>query len=70
MGEISTPQVKVKFVNIWRRFRSESENRHSLDTEVLKHGYRKGLETLVVHALNYEGSTSYSNLQYFYSISR
>jgi hypothetical protein len=49
----------VKSVDIWKTFDSESINRFRSDAQVLKYGDQIGLETLVVHTLNNECSTSF-----------
>jgi len=51
-----TSGVEVQFVDNWGKFGGESFDRPILDAEARKHGDQKGLETLVVHAVNYGSS--------------
>jgi len=51
-----TSGVEVQFVDNWGQFGGESFDRPILDAEARKHGDQKGLETLVVHAVNYGSS--------------
>jgi len=53
----------VKSVDIWKTFDSESINQLGSDAQVRKHGDQRGLETLVVHALNNGCSTSFGILR-------
>lgn len=45
---------KVKFDDITWNARDEGDQLSCLDIEARKHGQKKGLETLVFHALKYE----------------
>lgn len=47
----------MKSDDIVRTFNGESNDRVPFDVEARKHGYRAGLETPVVHALNNDSST-------------
>jgi len=49
----------MKSVDSWKTFKGESGIRYTSDAQALKYGYQRGLETLVVHTLNYEYSTSF-----------
>lgn len=57
IGVKLTSDVGVKSNDISRRFDSEGMIRCRSDTEELKPGEQTGLETPVVLALNYAGST-------------
>ncbi len=48
------PSVEVKFVDIRRNTSGEGAHWLDTDAEVRKRGEQTGLDTLVVHAVNYE----------------
>ncbi len=48
------PSVEVKFVDIRRNTSGEGAYWIDTDAEVRKRGEQTGLDTLVVHAVNYE----------------
>ncbi len=47
------PSVEVKFVDIRRNTSGEAAHWSGTDAEVRKRGEQTGLDTLVVHAVNY-----------------
>ncbi len=47
------PSVEVKFVDIGKNTSGEGANWSGTDAEVRKRGEQTGLDTLVVHAVNY-----------------
>ncbi len=48
------PSVEVKFVDIRRNTSGDAAHWLDTDAEVRKRGEQTGLDTLVVHAVNYE----------------
>ncbi len=48
------PSVEVKFVDIRRNTLAKAAHWLDTDAEVRKRGEQTGLDTLVVHAVNYE----------------
>ncbi len=52
------PSVEVKFVDIRRTPVAKAAHWLDTDAEVRKRGEQTGLDTLVVHAVNYESQTS------------
>ncbi len=48
------PSVEVKFVDIRRNTSGKAAHWLGTDAEVRKRGEQTGLDTLVVHAVNYE----------------
>ncbi len=49
-----TPSVEVEFVDIRKNTRAKAAHWSGTDAEVRKRGEQTGLDTLVVHAVNYE----------------
>ncbi len=49
-----TPSVEVEFVDIRKNTSGEGGSLVRTDAEVRKRGEQTGLDTLVVHAVNYE----------------
>ncbi len=47
------PSVEVKFVDIGKNTSAKAANWSGTDAEVRKRGEQTGLDTLVVHAVNY-----------------
>ncbi len=47
------PSVEVKFVDIGKNTVAKAANWSGTDAEVRKRGEQTGLDTLVVHAVNY-----------------
>ena len=53
LGDAGISNVEIKFANIRKTIGGEGEHLGPTDTEVRKRGDQTGLETLVVHAVNY-----------------
>ncbi len=49
-----TPSVEVEFVDIRKNTSAKAAHWSGTDAEVRKRGEQTGLDTLVVHAVNYE----------------
>jgi len=47
-------RLVIKYCEFIGRFNGEDSVLFTTDAETWKHGYRKGLDTLLVRALNYE----------------